>query len=182
MPVLAAIRQRLFDRAEVLGHPTTDDPDLHLVADGEVVRPSSVSGDRYIFVLDKKPGEVWLASRSAIPAELELQSTDTRRLGTGIEGIVLHDDHVRLEISHAHPGLCEGFHEDEGPRRWTDGMGLLPEALFFPFAGALTIEVHRLGAKLRYPRRAVAHQLPTQAPRDAEGDAASIAAGSAQGA
>jgi hypothetical protein len=81
-----------------------------------------------------------------------------------------------------HPGLCEGFHEDEGPGRWTDGMGLLPEALLFPFAGALTIEVHRLAVQLRYPTRAATHQLPNRAPRIAEADAVSIAVGSAQGA
>jgi fibronectin-binding autotransporter adhesin len=165
MPVLGAIRQRLFDRAEVLGHPTTDDPDLHLVVDGEIIRPSSVVDDLYTFVLDRKPISVWLASRSAIPAELELQSTDTRRLGTGIEGIVLRDEHIRAEISHALPSFREGFHENEGPRRWTDGMALLPPALLHPFAGALTIEVRRLAARLRYPLNAVAVQPSSNAMR-----------------
>jgi hypothetical protein len=115
--VPARDRQLLFDRAEVLGHPTTDDPDLHLIADGEIIRPSSIENDLYTFVLDRKPGQVWLASRSAVPAELELQSTDTRRLGVCIEQIILRDDHQRLEISHAHPSLRQGFHEDEGARR-----------------------------------------------------------------
>jgi len=165
MPVLAAIRQRLFDRAEVLGHPTTDDPDLHLIADGEIVRPCSVVGDLYTFVLDRKPGQVWLASRSSVPAELELQSTDTRRLGTGIEGIVLRDDYIRTEISHALPAFREGFHENEGPRRWTDGMALLPEALLHQFAGSLTIEVRRLATQLRYPLNAVAVQPSSDAMR-----------------
>jgi hypothetical protein len=140
----------LFNRAELLGHSITDDPDLHLVVDGEIVRPSSVENDLCIFVLDRKPGQLWLASRSAIPAELELLSTDTRRLGASIEQIVLRDDHLRLEVSHAHPGLSEGFHEDEGSRRWTDGMGLLPEALLHPFADGLTIEIRRLATQLRY--------------------------------
>jgi hypothetical protein len=175
MPVLAAIRQRLFDRAEVLGHPTTDDPDPHLVADGEIVRPRAINDDLYTFVLDHKPAEMWLASRSAIPAELELQSTDTRRLGVCIEQIVLRDDHLRLEISHAHPLLREGFHDDEGPRRWTNGMGLLPADLFHPFPGPFTIEVNRLDAKLRYPCKDAADQLSTQAPRAAAGDAVSMA-------
>jgi hypothetical protein len=163
MPVLGAIRQRLFDRAEVLGYPTTDDPDLHLVADGEIVRPSSVENDRYTFVFDKKPREVWLASCSAIPAELELMSTDTRRLGICVGKIIVRDQRLRLEISRLHPLLREGFHDDEGARRWTDGMGLLPEVLFDPFAGTLTIEVHRLGAKLRYLRGAAAVGAPSAA-------------------
>jgi hypothetical protein len=151
MPVLGAIRQRLFDRAELLGHQITDDPDLHLIADGEIVRPSAIEDELYTFVLGRKPGQIWLASRSAVPAELELQSTDTRRLGASIGGIVLRDDYLRLEVSHAHPLLSEGFHEDEGSRRWTDGMGLLPEALLHPFADTLTIEIRRLAARLRYP-------------------------------
>jgi hypothetical protein len=167
MPALAAIRQRLFDRAEVLGHPTTDDPELHLIVDGEIVRPCAIVDDLYTFVLDRKPSQVWLASRSAIPAELELQSTDTRRLGTGIEGIVLRDEHIRTEISHALPAFREGFHEDEGPRRWTDGMALLPEALLHPFAAALTIEVRRLATQLRYPLNAVAVQPSSNAMRGA---------------
>jgi len=155
-PALAAIRRKLFDRAEVLGHPTTDDPDLHLIADGEIIRPCSVENDLYTFMLDRKPREIRLASSSAVPAELELSSTDTRRLGACIERIVLRDDYVRLDISHAHPSLCEGFHEDEGSRRWTDGMALLPDALLPPFADSLTIEVKRVAARLRYPLRAAA--------------------------
>jgi autotransporter-associated beta strand protein len=152
MPMLGTIREKLFDRAELLGHQITEDPDLYLIADGEIVRPSAVEGDFYTFVLDRKPGQIWLASRSAIPAELELSSTDTRRLGTCIERIVLRDEYLRLDVSHAHPLLREGFHEDEGSRRWTDGMGLLPETLLYPFAGALTIEVRCLTARLRYPQ------------------------------
>jgi hypothetical protein len=35
-------------------------------------------------------------------------------------------------------------------------MGLLPETLCDPLAGTLTIEVHRLGARRRYPRPVVA--------------------------
>jgi hypothetical protein len=83
-------------------------------------------------------------SRGAIPAELELQSTDTRRLGTCIERIVLRDDHLRLDVSNAHPALCDGLHENEGAHRWTDGMARLPEAFLAPFAGSFTIEVRRL--------------------------------------
>jgi uncharacterized repeat protein (TIGR03803 family) len=150
MPALTPIRQKLFERAAAFGHAITDDPDLHLVVDGAVVRPSSVGDDVYCFTLDRNPGEVQLSSRSAIPAELELLSTDTRRLGVCITGIVLRDAHLRVAVAHGHSALCEGFHEDEGERRWTNGLGLLPEALLRPFHAGLTIEVKRLPARLRY--------------------------------
>jgi hypothetical protein len=40
---------------------------------------------------------------------LELLSTDRRRLGVCVERLVLRDDHLRIEVMHAHPSLCEGF-------------------------------------------------------------------------
>jgi hypothetical protein len=158
LPVLGTIRQKLFDRAEALGHATTEDPDLHLIADGEIIRPSSIVDDRYTFVLDRKPSLIRLASRSVVPADLDFQSTDTRRLGVCIEQIVLHDDYQRIEVLPTYSMLCEGFHGNEGLQRWTDGMGLLPEALLYPFTGPLTVLVHCLVARLRYPMRTVVHE------------------------
>ena len=78
------------------------------------------------------------------------------RLGVCLDGIELADDHLRLEVSHAHPGLRQGFHADEGPRRWTDGLARLPIDLLYPFPGPLTLTIHRLDAKLRYPRKDIA--------------------------
>jgi hypothetical protein len=50
-------------------------------------------------------------------------------------------------------------------------MGLLPEALLSPFAGALTIEVSRLAALLRNPRRSAAQALDKGANRAQSADA-----------
>jgi hypothetical protein len=122
------------------------------------VLPQCVDDDgcRYTFLLERKPKAVRLASRKAIPAELELLSSDQRQLGICIRQIVLHDEYLRSEVSHAHPSLDEGFHADEGGHRWTDGMALLPQALLSPFTGRLIVEVHRHQAALRYPLRPVA--------------------------
>jgi autotransporter-associated beta strand protein/autotransporter passenger strand-loop-strand repeat protein len=163
MHALAAIRERLFARAAARGHLTTDDPGLHLIADGKTIWPSTIEGERYSFVIDHKPQEVWLASRSALPAELELLSTDTRRLGTSIERIVLRDGHLRLDIAHSHPSLCVGFHEDEGSRRWTNGLALLPADLLHAFAGGVTLEVQRIAARLRYPLLPAAGEVAADA-------------------
>jgi hypothetical protein len=163
MAELAAIRARLFERAAALGHKTTLDPDLHLIVNGAVVQPRSVADGRHTFQLDAPADEVWLASRCGVPAELALLSRDWRRLGVCVSQIVLRDDHLRLEISHGHPALCDGFHEnEEGVRRWTDGMGRIPEHFLQAFAGGFTIEVHRLPLMPRYPLRSQMVAVPEQ--------------------
>ncbi len=151
MAELAAIRARLFERAAMLGHPTTAEPDLHLVVDGTVVAAQAIADGRHTFQLEAAVGEVWLASRYGIPAELNPSSSDRRCLGVCVQQLILRDDHLRVEISHSHPSLCEGFHEDEeNTRRWTTGMGRLPEAFLRAFAGGFIIEVHCLPPMPRY--------------------------------
>jgi hypothetical protein len=143
MPPLAAIRAQLFERAAGLGHSTTADPDLHLVVDGGVISAQSVAGGRHVFCVDGPAEEIWLASRCGVPAELEPLSSDRRCLGVCVERLVLRDDHLQVEVSHSHPLLCDGFHEDEdGVRRWTTGMGRVPERFLRPFMGSFIIEVH----------------------------------------
>jgi hypothetical protein len=148
MPELAAIRAQ---GAAALGHLTTADPGLHLIVDETVVAAQSVTDGRHVFRLDAGAHEVWLNSRCGVPAELQPLSSDQRCLGVCVERLVLRDDHLRIEISHSHPSLCEGFHADEeGVRRWTTGMGRIPERFLDAFAGGFTIEVHCLPPLPRY--------------------------------
>jgi hypothetical protein len=166
MAELAAIRARLFERAAMLGHPTTAEPDLHLVVDGTIVAAQSAADGRHTFRLDGVADEVWLASRCGVPAELQLLASDRRCLGVCVEQLVLRDDHLRVEISHSHPALCEGFHEDEeGARRWTTGMGRLPERFLRAFAGGFTIEVHCVPAMPHYPLHPQTVAIPEQLAR-----------------
>ena len=163
MAQLAAIRARLFERAAALGHPTTADPDLHLVVDGTIVAAQSVADGRHTFRVDAAADEVWLASRCGVPAELMLLSSDRRCLGVCVQQLVLRDDHLRVEISHSHPSLCEGFHEDEkSVRRWTTGMGRVPERFLRAFAGGFIIEVDCLPAMPRYPLHPQIAAIPEQ--------------------
>jgi len=150
MPKLAAIRARLFERATALGHPTTTDPGFHLIADGTIVAPQSRDDGRYTFRLDARVNEVLLASRCGVPADLNPLSSDGRYLGVCIKQLVLRDDRLRVEISHSHPLLVDGFHADEGAQRWTTGMGRVPEGFLGGFAGGFTIEVHCLAPLRRY--------------------------------
>jgi Hint domain len=154
MAELATIRERLFERAEVLGYLTTPDPDLHLVVDGKVVVAQSANDSCHTFRLDAAAEEVWLASRCGVPAEMALLSNDRRRLGVCVQQVVLRDDHIRIEIAPSEPSLCEGFHEDEdGAQRWTTGMARVPERYLRPFPGSFTVEVNCVPPLPRYPVR-----------------------------
>jgi autotransporter passenger strand-loop-strand repeat protein len=147
---LTAIRAALRERAGALGYRFTDDPDLHLLIAGEVVRGHAVEENFYSFTIPAGSGAIWLASRSAVPAEVEAASPDRRRLGVLVKRIVLRDDDLRTEIGCGHASLRQGFHENEGSQRWTDGMARLPDELLRPFAGDFTIEVHLIKPRLRY--------------------------------
>jgi hypothetical protein len=148
---LPAIRAALRERAGALGYRFTDDPDLHLLIAGEVVRGHAVEENFYSFAIPAGSGAIWLASRSAVPAEVEAASPDRRRLGVLVERIVLREDELRTEIGYGHASLRQGFHDRESGYRWTDGMARLPDELLRPFAGEVTIEVHLIKPGLRYP-------------------------------
>jgi len=148
---LTAIRAALIERAEALGNRLTDDPDFRLIIDGEVVRAHPVANEVYSFTIPAGSGAIWLASRSAVPAETEASSQDRRRLGVSVKRIVLREAGLRTAIGHAHPSLREGFHADESGHRWTDGMARLPEELLRPFAADVTLELHLIKPGLRYP-------------------------------
>ena len=164
---LAALREQLFERAEVLGYLTTPDPDLHLVVDGRVVASQSAADGRHTFGLDALAEEVWLASRCGVPAEMTLLSDDRRRLGVCVQQLVLRDDHVRIEIAASAPSLCEGFHQDEdGAQRWTTGMARIPERFLRLFAGGFTVEVDCVPPLPRYPLHHQTAPSPLHYPLD----------------
>jgi hypothetical protein len=149
-PELTAIRAELLSRDVQRGYTMTDDPDLQLIVDGAVVQPESIADGRYRFVIPADSGAVWFASRSVIPAEVEVGSPDRRRLGVPVERIKLSDVDLSIAASHGHAGLRDGFHEDEGGHRWTDGMARLPDELLRSFRGAFTLDVHLVASALRY--------------------------------
>ena len=147
---LTAIRAALLTRAEAGGYVLDQDPDLHLMIDGEMAHPLSGAGGVYRFEIPAGVQAVWLASRSTVPAEVVPASRDIRHLGVSVERIVLCDANLSIEAWHGHAGLAEGFHDDEEPHRWTDGLARLPEMLLRPFAEGCTLEVHLNPSELRY--------------------------------
>jgi fibronectin-binding autotransporter adhesin len=145
-----AIRARLMGRAGALGHRLDLDPDLHLVVDGTVIRPVSIDGRRYRFVIPAGAANASLASRSVVPAEIRADARDLRRLGVPVERLILYDCDQWIEAGHGHKGLADGFHDDEPTHRWTDGLARLPEAWLRSFPGEFTLEVHLIPADLPY--------------------------------
>jgi hypothetical protein len=150
MAGLARVRSRLLARAARLGLISRD-PDLHLVADGAVIRPEADADGVRRFAVSAGARAVRLASRSAVPAETEASSPDRRRLGVPVRRIVLQRAGGRLEIGPDCRALRHGFHADEGSHRWTDGNALLPPELLAGFGGDFAIEVQLAASELHYP-------------------------------
>jgi hypothetical protein len=147
---LTAIREALLERFEALGHPLDLDPDLHLIVDGEIVRPDAATPCLYRFTIPAGSAAVSLASRSTVPAEVEAAGRDLRRLGVPVERIAFLDGDLSIEAWHGHAALCEGFHQDEGSHRWTDGLARLPESWLRSFSGGATLDVQLIPTELRY--------------------------------
>jgi len=128
---LNSVRAQLLDRARALGFTTTADPEVRLVsAQGEIVRPASVAGNRYTFRLPRE-GRFHLASRTWIPAELMPESDDARRLGVCVYRIQIDEGPTFVALdSETLPD--DGWHRlengDESAWRWTDGFAALPWA------------------------------------------------------
>ena len=125
-PALAAARSRLLDRALALGFATTTDHGLHVLADGRVVAATREGRNGYRFAIPARTRDVTLVSRIWVPAELEADSLDTRRLGVFVGRIVADGQAIALDDRR----LGQGWHELErnraGIRRWTDGRARLP--------------------------------------------------------
>ncbi len=114
---LHAARAQLLDRAGALGHATTDDPGIHLLADGVVIAPDWI-GEEIGFVLPEQFTELRLVSRNFAPAEHWPTSVDRRRLGVAVRGLVVDGEPVAP--------LGEGWHQADDGLTWTDGQARIP--------------------------------------------------------
>lgn len=117
---LAALRQGLLDRAAALGHATTAEPDLRVMAGHRVLRPKAVPGGLR-FNLPKGASRVQILSRSFVPRQIRAADRDCRRLGVGVLSMRLDGREVELD-GHR---LGEGWHPPEPGLRWTGGAAWL---------------------------------------------------------
>jgi hypothetical protein len=118
---LAATRAHLLARADRLGHATTTNPDLHLLADGRRIDAQHLPDGRLRLAIPKGARDLRLASRSAIPAEQLCASTDRRRLGVCVAAIEFVTPAGRQELALDDPALTAGWHNPETAWRWTTG-------------------------------------------------------------
>jgi Hint domain len=127
-PELSAIRQDLWRRAEVLGYARDQNPDLHVMADGERIDAFDLGPQRFGFVIPTTCRSVLLASRTWVPSEAN-EGGDPRTLGVCIGRLQIDGADVALDRFDAQ-GLDEGWSRLElhsmRQQRWTTGAVQLP--------------------------------------------------------
>jgi hypothetical protein len=150
-PVVDRAWWRLLDRAgQRTSVPLTDDPDLHLVVDGERLDASSRSDVCHIFPLAARPTTVRIFSRSGVPQELGL-ARDPRSLGVALRQIMARQGQRMRLIEAKDDVLTAGYHgfEESSGIRWTDGDATVPGELFDGLAFPLEILLG-LGGSTKY--------------------------------
>jgi hypothetical protein len=139
---LKAVRRMVSQRAAMLGHTFTRNPDLRLIVEGWVLYPET-HGGVHRFYVPPAARSVRLVSRCGVPAELHDDSTDHRRLGVAVARVVCGDELIPLADSR----LGSGWHDveygsnDTALWRWTDGNA----ELALSGGRALDIEVAIIG-------------------------------------
>ena len=132
--------------------PMTDDPDLHLMADGQWIDVARSAGSDRVFYIPWQPREVRIVSRDMVPAEFGF-SRDARSLGVALRQIAVHRGVKSTTIEANDSRLTEGFHDYEPSEslRWTNGNATLPEELLLLPAWGATKLVLTLAGTAQYP-------------------------------
>lgn len=117
---LLALRARLLERAETLGHARTADPGLELVVDGVVLEPQ-IYGETLHLALPDGADHLVLRSRVFRPAETRATKSDTRCLGVALAALALDETPLALDD----PRLHAGWHTPEAAWRWSNGAGCI---------------------------------------------------------
>ncbi len=152
-PEVDAVWARLLDRSGP--RPAlllTDDPDLHLMADGVRIEPKAISGDSVTFHIPTMSSELRIVSRDGVPAELGL-ARDPRSLGVALRRMELYRGPYATVVMADDPRLTDGFHGYEAgdALRWTNGDATIPAEIVASCGrGALTLKLF-LGGATRYP-------------------------------
>ncbi len=124
---LEAVKARLLARAaEAFGAASTDDPGLHLLADGRAIAPARMAGRTYRFPVPAGTRTLRLASRRWVPAQLLSASTDTRGLGVCVRTLHLDGVACALDDERLDAGWHAPEHDASGPQCWTTGLATLP--------------------------------------------------------
>jgi hypothetical protein len=152
--VVERVWRMLFARAGgQIERYTTDDPDLHLVVDGERCDPAPAADGVYRFALAGPPAAgLLLRSRSGVPSLVGITVHDHRRLGVAISRIELAQASLVTAIGHDAPlFFAGGCYPPEAGYSWTDGELALPARLFAHLDGPFTLSIHTERPGMCYP-------------------------------
>jgi len=145
------IWRQLLDRAGPRPRmPMTQEPGLHLVADGMRLDPMDCGPDVCVFHLPRPPRSVRLVSLSAVPQELGV-ARDARELGVAVQRFVLEQGGCSQMLLADDRHLIDGYHafEPDIGIRWTTGDAVIPSVLFKGMVGSGLLRVH-LGCSTVY--------------------------------
>jgi len=145
--VVQAARMRLREQAPSCGYRIRAAAP-RIMASGRTILPVGISGDMHRFIVPARQELIEIVSSSAIPAEIDVDGTDTRRLGVMVTGIVFR--HVRRSYGLPLGRIPEGngFHhlEHAGKRRWRWTSGAARLAVPATFRDAPMIVDLRIAA------------------------------------
>jgi hypothetical protein len=118
----------LLARAKLLGHVMTEDPDVHVLADGQRIEPIRLGEQRLTFILPATAATLELRCRSFIPTHFDPASDDQRSLGICVDRLQFDGAEVALDNDDA---FAYGWHRlelnPEGrPWRWSCDRAPLP--------------------------------------------------------
>ena len=131
-PIVDTIWRRLLEQSGLRQNiPLTDDPDLHLMVDGERIDAMLRRSKQYFFCIPQGFGKIRVVSREGVPAETGM-ARDPRSLGVALTQIQIRWGAKIVLVQADDARLVDGFHDfepDEG-LRWTNGDAELPASLF----------------------------------------------------
>lgn len=120
-PQLVEVKQRLLDRALDLGFQMTEETNLHLVVDGEVVYPTVEAGQRVWFAIPAGASDVRMVTNAGVLAQLVPSREDGRRLGVCVADVRFNGDSVPMASEIFGRGFYGCEMQGAKPWRWTDG-------------------------------------------------------------
>jgi hypothetical protein len=137
-PQLTEVRQRLIDQADKLGYHLIDETDVHLVADGEKIKPCHTVGMRHWFLVPAGARELQLNSNNGVPMHLIADHGDSRCLGVAVSEFKL--DGATCELGQVFTGNPYPLESHNDLRWvWTDGSASL--AIDLPSDAMSMVEV-----------------------------------------
>jgi hypothetical protein len=127
-PEIERTKSLLLDRLKGLGHVTTSEADLHVIADGHRIDPMVLGATRFAFALPAGCSDIRLMSRTFVPAHTLAHSNDTRSLGICVSRLQIDGETLALDDASLDG---DGWNDLErrpnfSDQRWTRGNTCLP--------------------------------------------------------